>query len=38
MSVILRKKLNILLQGYEKRGKIDEAESCRRMLESIGHQ
>jgi hypothetical protein len=34
----LRKKLKILIQGYEKRGKILEADECRRMLESIGNQ
>jgi len=32
---ILRKKLKILLQGYEKRGKSDEAKECRRMLETL---
>lgn len=32
---ILRKKLRILLQGHEKRGKIHEAGECKRMLETL---
>jgi glycosyltransferase involved in cell wall biosynthesis len=33
---MLGKKLKILLQGYDKRGKIDEAGECRRMLDRLG--
>ena len=35
-AAVLKKKLRILLQGYEKRGKIGDAEECRRMLEALG--
>jgi glycosyltransferase involved in cell wall biosynthesis len=34
--IVLRKKLNILINGYEKREKRDEAEECRKMLDSLG--
>jgi glycosyltransferase involved in cell wall biosynthesis len=33
---ILKVKLNILLQGHEKRGKKSDAEECKRMLNSLG--
>jgi len=32
---VLAKKLTILINGYEKRGKRNEAEECRGMLESL---
>ena len=32
---VLKKKLTILLQGYEKRQKLQEAQKCKDMLESL---
>ncbi|KPK02906.1 MAG: hypothetical protein AMK71_00710 [Nitrospira bacterium SG8_35_4] len=36
LAAVLKKKLSILLKGFEKRGKINDAEEWRRMLEALG--